>query len=545
MSAIDVLPLGNLGNPKQKTFLKKVNDVFDNHRGNIPDDLALTKFRDQSNHTILFNTMSPELNGKQLILVNNNEDILLAPIDIQSILCSDKRNNTDVNLIIQKNNKNIWEARSDEGLIKLLIRFEEPKVSINGFSIQFADSTRTKYKLGFIMVNEENEIISQVGGMVSSFESNTHQFFQFTEIVEGVNRVIVDLELPAGTNIFEWKVKNISLYNYMNAGSLKALNDSGTVIHTMVPNPVLIRESKDGVEFQEEEQPLKTTDQSQTLTRKTISAPANTLLAAQTDSYGTPLPAKPDLTHQFFDNLDPKQLASISNVKRLHSVTDLQNGHKAYTFETNSMTRDLTLTFSPTEELNRGVDDPEVDLEKLVQKGYIKLGGFKNYCLTFYIKLDEITMQDQNLIWKYGGWLFNDTLPQYSRATDVYIPLGKGKPQIFAEYAVNRFIEMTQNIQSLPQEESFIPEGKWIGFRFTREVEGKDKCYIHIDINRNPFNEKGRPSDLTNWETILDFEDSHYEEHTANVWGGINEIISVTGAKYVSLYGISLYEVEW
>jgi hypothetical protein len=546
----DVLTLGNIGNPKHKLFLRKVSDIFDNHRGNIPDDLAITRFRDQSNHTIMFNTMSPDLNNKQLILVNNNDNVLLAPIDIQSVLCSDKRNNKDVNLIIQKNNKNTWEATSDEGLIKLLLRFEDPKVTINGFSIQFADSTRTKYKIGFTMVNDQNEIISQATGMITSYESNLHQFFQFSEKVEGVNRVVIDLEVM-GTNIFEWKMNSISLYSYMNMGSLKALNDSGAVNHTVISNSILIKEVPEG-EFKEEDSLVESSQTQQLMPNKTIS-PQDNAIIAQTDSYGTPLLAAPDTTHQYFDNLTTEQMTEISNIKRLYTVTDLHNGHNIYTFETNSMTKNLTLTFQPKTDVNKWSDDPEIELEKLVKKGYIKKGGFKNYSLTFYIKLDEITMTDQNLVWKYGGWLFNDNFPQHARATDVYIPVSMGTPQVFTEYALNRFVEMTNEpvkdtiiaSPTIGKTEPIIPDGKWVGFQFVRQVVGDESCKISVFYNKNPFDSEGKPSNMGSWNPILAFEDRHYEGHTANVWGGINEIISVTGAKYVSMYGISLYEVEW
>ena len=539
------LSVDNIKNNKHREFIRKVSDAFDNHRGNIPDNLALTVFRDQSNHKILVNTLSPELNGKQLILVNNNEGVLLAPIDIQSIVCSDKRNNESVGLLSIKNNQNTWEAISDDKIIKLLFRFNEPKVTIAGFSVQFADTTKTRYRLTATMVNNDNEIISQVGRMETSFESNSQQFFQFSQPVEGVNRVIIDMEV-VGTNVFEWKVKNVSLYTFMNQSSLKSLNDSGTLTWTLVGNSILIRE---GQEFDEQEvetgDNLKIKEHS---AQEQIQKADMTSLSEYQDSYGSPLDVAPDTTRQYFDNLSMDDMKRISSVKRVYTTTKLNNGKEIYTFETDPNTKSMTFTFSPTVELNKNTDEPETDLKPLVEKGYIRNGGFKNYCLTFYIKLDDISMVDQNLVWKYGGWLFNDQLQELARSTDVYIPIGKGTPSVASEYRYQLYKEIKDNVGALPFKEfDIIPDGKWVGFQFIRSVIDKNLCKITVRMNKTAFNDKGVPeglSNLENWVTILTLDDTATEDHIANTWGGINEIIQVTGSKYVSLYGISLYELK-
>lgn len=542
----DVLTLGNLGNEKHKRFLRHISDIFDNHRGNISDNLAFTKFKNNSsNHTILFNTLSPDLDGKQLIAVDNDgaagSSVLFAPIDVQSIICSDKRNNDSINILIdgKANKKRIWEAISDEKIIKLLIRLDEsnennstPPPTIQGFSITFADSTKTKYRISVVMVNKDNEIISQVSNMDSSYETNNAQFFQFTNPVDGATRIVIDIEL-VGTNIFEWKLNNITLYSHMNDQSLRSLGDSGIITYTAVPNNVLVREAKDEILKQEDQGvPLKT-------------IPTTDKEFEHTDSYGSPLVAAPNLEHQYFDNLQSQQITKIANIKRLFSTTDLSNGKKVYTFETNPDTKNLTLTFSPTDQINKTPDEPVYEMEQLVDKGYIKKGGFKNYCLTFFIKMDEITMQDQYLVYKYGGWLFNDQLPDLSRSTDIYIPIdGDTNPQVFTEYRYNFFNEIKEGIivDNVPR--PLLSESKWVGFQFIRRVDTNNTCIVDININKNPVDENGN---FTNkeFESFLKFSDLSTDDHIANTWGGINEIISVSGSKYISLYGISLYELEW
>lgn len=535
------LSLGSMKNEKQIRFLKKVCDLFDNNRGSINEDLAVTLFREQTNHKILMNTMSPKLNGKQLVMVNNNDGILLAPVDIESVICSDKRNNTDINLIIQKNNKNTWNAVSNEARIKILIRFPETPVTIAGFSIQFEDTTRTNYLVSIDMANEGNEMLSQILGMKTSRESNGQQFFQFSQPVEGVFTAVLDLEVT-DTNIFEWKVKNISLYSQMNQGALKSLGDSGSIVYSQVPNMILIKEGIDQEQFEEtQEQPLKIQGKMEhPLTIDTSQVSDNF------DSYGTPLIAAPNRKHQYFDNLSDQEMIKISNKNRIYSITDTQNGHSIYTFETDPNTKNLTLTFSPQTELNRNTDEVVTQFESLVKKGYMRYGGFKNYCLTLYIKLDGITMDFQNLIWKYGGWLFNDSLPDRARATDVYIPVGAGKVRVCTEYSHNRFIEINDNINASEFDKPVLPDGKWIGLQFIRKVVDTNKAVINVRINTDPMTDEGRPKkDLGDWQPIFAFDDVSTDEHTANTWGGINEIITVSGAKYVSLYGISLYELEW
>jgi hypothetical protein len=543
----DVITLGNMVNAKQKAIIRHISDFFDNHRGNVSGNIALTKFGNSASHTILFNTLSPELDGKQLISVENNDSVLFAPLEIKSVICSDKRNNEGINTLIEKTNKkHIWEARSDDKIIKLLLRLDEQEdleSEIAGFSITFADAVRTKYRIGVTMVNSENEIISQTTGLDSSFESNNAQFFQFANTVQGATRIVVDIEV-VGTNIYEWKLNNITLYSHMNGKSLQSLADLGVITYSMYPNSVMVREAKDDILKVENEG--KPTNEILKKGQEAVASPAIEETFEHTDSFGTPLVQAPNLNHQFFDNLQSAQMTKIANIKRLYSTTETRNGKKIYTFETDPNTKNLTLTFSPSDELNRYPDEPVYDMEKLVEKGHIKKGGFKNYCLTFFLKMDDITMQDQYLVLKTGGWLFNDQLPDLARAVDFYIPItgSDPRPQVFTEYKYNFFNEVKDGIKINEVQAPIIQDGKWIGFQFTKQVIDKDNAINTLRINTNPVDENGN---FTNKEfkDFLIFEDKSTEDHQAGTWGSVNEIISVSGSKYVSVYGISIYEVQW
>ena len=239
---MSVITLGNIKNQKHIKFIQSVSDIFDEYRGNIPDDLAFTRFKGMS-HTILFNTANPELNGKSLIQFDNDK-VLFAPVQIQSLICSDPSNNATINILTQPKNNQIWEAKSDEGRIKLLINLKD-KTPITGFSIRFADSVRTKYRMSLTIFNDENEVLTQViNGMESSWETNSQQFFQLTDPVEGATRAILDLEL-VGTNDYVWKVNNISLYSNMNLESLKSLAELGVITWSLVRNTVLVNKLDD------------------------------------------------------------------------------------------------------------------------------------------------------------------------------------------------------------------------------------------------------------------------------------------------------------
>lgn len=550
MSTGDVLTLSNIGNPQHRSILRHISDVFDNHRGKIDGYVALTKFKGNT-HTILFNSQSPELNGKQLISVENNDSILYAPIEIESIICSDKRNNATVNTLIAPNNKETWEAVSDEKLIKLLIRLDESGDSvpgIAGLSIKFADGVRTKYRTSVTLFNNENEIISQTAGMDSAFgETNMRQFFKFTNTVEGATRIVLDIEL-IGTNIYQWKIDNITLYSHMNHSSLKALADSGTIIYNEYPNNIMMRKGTDEI-LKDIEEPQKA---------EIVSELPDKEQFEHCDSYGTPLVLAPKLDHQYFDRLTENDLKKISSIKKLYSITDLKkNGHKIYTFETDVNTKNITLTFSPAEEMAKYPDEAVTDIDKIRERGYIKKGGFKNYSLTFYVKLDDIIMQDQFLVIKYGGWLWNDQLPEMARSTDIYIPItgDDHRPRVFTEYVLNNFKEIKEGITINDIPAPVIPEGKWIGFQFIRQVSDDGRsCTVNIDINTNPFDENtGQFINTTNFEPYFQLVDMDREDdinerdmdtsHVANTWSGINEQISLGGSKYISLYGISLYEL--
>src|SRR6478735_2402224 len=113
---MSVITLDGIKNQKHRNFIKYVSDIFDENRGNIPDDLAFTRFNG-SNHTILFNTANPELNGKSLVQFDNDK-VLFAPAEIQSLICNDPSNNPTINTLILPNNKNTWEAKSDDKILK-------------------------------------------------------------------------------------------------------------------------------------------------------------------------------------------------------------------------------------------------------------------------------------------------------------------------------------------------------------------------------------------------------------------------------------------
>lgn len=548
----DVITLGNIGNPKHKVIMRHISDVFDNHRGKIDDNIALTTFGNSNSHTILFNTLSPDLDGKQLISVENNDSVLFAPINVKSIVSDNKQNNEGVNILIEKTDKkHVWEATSDSDKIQLLLRLDEGSIThnIEGLSITFADSIRTKYRIGVTMINNETEIVSETFGMDSSFETNNTQFFAFANPVEGATRIVVQIEV-VGTNIYEWKLNNITLYSHMNKESLKSLSDLGIITYSEYPNSIMVRKANNailkGPDMVHKGPPAVAVPIPPAKPGEAIRLPmAKTEQFEHVDSYGTPLIAAPNMDYQYFDNLQPQQMTKIANIKKLYSVTDLKNGRKIYTFDTDQSQKNLTLTFSPTEEMNKSPDEPVYNLEELVNKGYIKKGGYKNYCLTLYVKLDGITLQNQYLVWKYGGWLFNDQLPDMCRATDVYIPIeGGSNPQIFTEYKHNLFNEIKENFTVNDTPSPILPDGKWVGFQFIRQVDPETKtCTIDVDINTNPVDEDGNFTGKE-FKPFLQFEDVNTEKHLANIWAGINEIISISGSKYISLYGVSLYEIE-
>lgn len=531
-----VITLDNIGNPKHRNFLKYVSDVFDEHRGNIPDDLAFTRFKGM-NHTILFNTANPELNGKSLIQFDNDK-ILFAPVQIQSLICSEPENNSTINILTQPKNNNVWEAKSNDKIIKLLINLRD-KSTIAGFSIRFADSVRTKYRMSLTLANENNEIISQVAsGIESSWETNSQQFFQLATPIDGVTKAVIDLEL-VGTNDYVWKVNNISLYSNMNLESLKSLSELGVITWSLIQNSVFMKDLDD-----------TTTD----LLNKSVSAPSQNkeeILPTESwevDHYGSPIPYKRLIDRQYFDNIEAEELVKMVNVNRIYSITDLPTGDKIYTFETNPNTKNLTIKFSPLKEMNKYPDDPVVQLDKIVQSGMIKKGGFKNYVLTMYIKLDGLTMTDEKLIWKYGGYYFNKDRPELARAMDIVIPVNNKtgySPKAYTEYYYDKLNDMSDKLE-LKTEFNGLEGGQWVGLQFIRQVDtDNDNALQIVRINKNPFDTDNMSINPNGFEDYLVYYDTPSADHIAAVWGGVQELISVTGSKFVSLYGISMYEVEY
>ncbi len=536
---MSIISLDSIKNQKHRNFIKYVSDIFDENRGNIPDDLAFTRFNG-SNHTILFNTANPALNGKSLVQFDNDK-VLFAPAEIQSLICNDPANNPTINTLILPNNKNTWEAKSDDKILKIMINFKD-KTPISGFSVKFNDSTKTKYRMSLTLFNDEKSVLSQVPtNMDSSWDTNNTQFFQLATLVEGVTKAVMDIELVGQNKDFEWRVDNISFYSNMNLESLKSLSDSGIITWSLIQNSVFVKELDDkSKELLTLQEPL--------------SAPQQEILLTTTgdiDHYGSPIPYKPITNREYFDNLSAAEMIKISNLTRLYTVTDLPTGDKIYTFETDANEKNLTLKFSPMNEMKKYPDDPVVQLDRITQPpGMIKQGGFKNYVLTFYVKLDGLTMTDQKLLWKYGGYYFNQSRPELSRAVDVTIPInnvsGADMPRVYTEYFFNSLVDMSGYMTILDDSFKGLEEGQWIGIQCIRQVDTQNKQAVQIvRINKNPFNEENNSINTSGFVDYIRYDDIQIGEHIPAIWGGTQEVISVSGSKYVSLYGISLYEVEY
>src|SRR4028118_1810264 len=160
------ITLDNVKNPKHKTVLKKISDLFDQNHGQIDGHIALTRFDNfTGNHTILFNTLSPEFNNKQLVTVGSN-GLLYSTTDIDLIMSDEPENNKNIAMLIQPENKRTWEAYSGNDTIRLVIKLKEIS-QVNGLSITFDDSTIKSYQIREgVFLNSENEIISKVDHVV-------------------------------------------------------------------------------------------------------------------------------------------------------------------------------------------------------------------------------------------------------------------------------------------------------------------------------------------------------------------------------------------
>lgn len=540
---MSIMNLSNIKKDKHRTFLRYVSDIFDENRGNIPDDLAFTRFNGM-NHTILFNTANPELNGKSLIQFDNDK-ILFAPAEIQSLICNEPANNPTINTLIIPENKQVWEAKSDDKILKLLINLKD-KTPIQGFSIKFADSVRTKYRLSLTLANEEGNILSQVpSGMDSSWDTNNTQFFQLATPVDGVTKAVLDMELVGTNKDFEWKVGNISFYSNMNLESLKSLSNLGIITWSLVQNSVFIKDLDQQGEKTSELLKLGQAPSQQEKQLQTVTISSG----VDIDHFGSPIPYKPIKDRQYFDNIPADELTKMVNVPRLYTITDLPTGDKIFTYETNPNDKNLTIRFSPLQEMSKYPDEPIVQLDKITQSGEIKKGGFKNYVLTFYIRLDGLTMTDEKLTWKYGGYYFNQSRPELSRAVNITIPVNNktnDTPHAYTEYYHQTLNDMTDRMTLIDTSFNGLEEGKWVGIQLIRQVDTENLHAVQtIRINTNPFNEQNNTINTSGFVDYCKYDDVPVEQHTPHIWSGTQELVSVTGSKYVSLYGISLYEVEY
>lgn len=331
----------------------------------------------------------------------------------------------------------------------------------------------------------------------------------------------------------------------MNMQSMRSLNEAGIITWTMVSNPTI----RKGMT---QEPVIDTVDENDIPTMKQdtqIQPIPNPEF--DVDHYGSPLIYAPDMSRQFFDNLSSEEIVRLSNLPRLYAAMNLPTGDKIYTFQTNEKDRTLTLKFSPQEEMNKYPDEAITDLDKLLETGQMKKGGFKNYILTMYLKLDKMPQTNQILLWKYGGFFFSKAQPQMSRAVNITIPINNRTdetPHVYTEYAFQQFNDMTGRMIIIDGSFKGIESGKWIGIQFIRQVDTENKKSRQIvRINKNPMNESGILKNPYDFNDYIIYDDKYIEgleQHTPHIWGGVNEVISIVGAEFVNLYGVSLYEVE-
>lgn len=520
-------------------FIKKISDVFDQSRGEISGNLGLTRFDNiTGNHTILFNTLSPEFNGTQLVPVGSN-GLLYSATDVDLIVSDEPENNTNIALLIQPNNKRTWEAYSGNDTIRIVIKLKEIS-QVNGLSITFDDAAIKSYQIKEgVFLNNENEIISKIDHVVFTNDGNNRQFVQLLSKLDDIDRIVLDIEV-ANVDDHVWRMSNITVYSYMDKDALQTLSQERVITWIPVTNGVLLRKGP--------------TDTFMLSTNTNDEAPKKlnpeSLPSLYSDRFGSALPLRPILDLQHLDEVDKNTMIKISN-KAPTAITNFEGGvGQIYSFVPDMNTNNITLSLSPTEQLNRFSDEAVTQFPQLIEKGYIKKGGYKNYVLTFYIRLSNIIANKQHLVWKYGGWMFNKEYPELARSTNIYIPIGTpSNIKVASEYIYDNIKEIvTQEgedtvIQSVIDQFA-IEEDMWIGLQFTRQVVSPTRSIQRVRVNVNPFNDEDGGFRSNNFKDLFLFIDNTTENHRANTWGGINEIISINGARNVDIYGLSIYEID-
>lgn len=540
------IELSNIKNLQHRQFIKKISDIFDQNYGKITGHLGLTRFDNfTGSHTLIFNTLSPEFNGKQLVTVGTS-GLLYSITDIEQLVSDEPENNNNIGLLKQPENNLTWEAKSANDTIRLVIKLKEIS-QVNGFSIVFDDAVDTTYKIKEgVFLNSENEIISKIDSVVFSDKSNGRQFVQLVNKIEDIDRIVLDIECADKNRAFGayvWSMSNITIYSYMDMEALTSLGKQKAIIHIPISNPVLLREGPKDTDML-----LRAPNQQN---KNKVNQEA--LPSLYSDKLGSALPLRPITDLQFIDEVDKNQMTRIANIPPT-AVTKLSLG-QVFSFVPDINTNNVTLTLSPTEQLNQFSDEAITQFPQLIEKGYIKKGGFKNYVLTVYLKLSNIVMSGQNLVWKYGGWLFNAEYPDLSRCTAIHIPIQNPNPiKAYSEYVYkkqNRIVTIEDDnkknssgllLQSVVDKFA-IEADKWYGFQFVRQVISPTRSIQRVRVNTEPFNEDEVL--MTNeFKDLFLFIDDSSESHRANTWGGINEIISITGARNVDVYGLSIYEVD-
>jgi hypothetical protein len=249
----NVLNMDHIKSYKHKQLLRDLSDFIDYRRAKVPEDFGTGIFLDPNNrvYQIVANTKSEDLNNKVFI---DSEAFLYDTVKVKFIACDNKNYNEKISVLTDKGilGLQVWDGPIG-AKTRIGMRLDGLSL-VAGFTISFPDSTTQKYKVDVQMVDDNNDIVSEVMGIEPSRFTNMQQIFAFANPMPDIDRFFIYLDVDTDDEDYQAHVFHIDVLKDVNRDLLKSMSNSNMIPYQLLENPVFVKKDKTNIDNDGEDQ---------------------------------------------------------------------------------------------------------------------------------------------------------------------------------------------------------------------------------------------------------------------------------------------------
>lgn len=249
----NVLNMDHIKSYKHKQLLRDLSDFIDYRKAKVPEDFATGIFIDADNKVfqVVANTKTEDLNNKVFV---DAESYLYDTVKVKFIACNDKNYNEKISLITDKGviGQHVWDGPIGQKT-RIGMRLNEISM-VSGITISIPDATKQKYKIAIQLVDENNDIISEVMDVDISQFSNMQQIIAFNNPIPDIDRVFVYLDIDTDNEDYQAHVFHIDVLKDVNRNLLKSMSNLNILPYQLLENPVFVRKDKTNIDNEGEDQ---------------------------------------------------------------------------------------------------------------------------------------------------------------------------------------------------------------------------------------------------------------------------------------------------